>query len=233
MAGRGTRKSGAASKPQPTVRDVSDTISIVEVLRDVGFDTPAAQKRARAVLESAGLTRAGKTGIAPYKRDAAEALLAQNLARVCSRACAALMTGGRAPVVTGGTACEVCGGSNNRRAAIAASRDLRASSVRRVLVVGGTTQQHREVAQLLLGVELQFVDGTRASHSQKEAVANMAWAEMVIIWGPTPLRHAVSNLYTSEPPPHLRVITVHRRSIEALCMEVSRNCAPRSARQRA
>jgi hypothetical protein len=101
-----------------------------------------------------------------------------------------------------------------------------------VLVVGGTTQQHREAAQLLSGVELQFVDGTRASHSQKNAVANMAWADMVIVWGPTPLRHAVSNLYTSEPPPHLRVINVPRRSIEALCMEISRNCAPPGARRR-
>ena len=61
----------------------NDAVSIDEVLRAAGFDTPAAMKRARTALEAAGLTRAGKTAIAPYKRDAAEALLAQSLARVC------------------------------------------------------------------------------------------------------------------------------------------------------
>jgi hypothetical protein len=232
MIGRGTRRLSSPDRRQKERGDAPDAPPIREVLCGAGFDTPAAQRQARAVLEAARLTRPGKTGIAAYKRDAALALLAEKLARVCSRACAALSTDRRTPVVTGGPGCEVCGGSNNRRAAVAASRDLRACGVRRVLIVGGTVQQHREVEQLLTGVELQFVDGTRPSHSQKDAVANMAWADLVIIWGPTPLRHAVSNLYTSEPPPHLRVVTVHRRSIEALCMEISRNCAPPGSRRR-
>jgi len=195
------------------------------VLRAAGFDTPAAMKRARSALEAAGLTRAGKSGIAPYKRDAAEALLAQS--RVCGKECASLADASRTPVVTSGATCEVCGGSNNRRAALAALRDLRANSVRRVLVVGGTVHQHRDIEQLLTadGIALQFVDGTRASHSQKDAVANMARADLLVVWGSTPLRHAVSNLYTAEPPPHLRTILVSKRGIEALCREISRSYA--------
>ena len=233
MAGRGTRSRDGARKQRGNASpDDAATLRIDDLLREAGYATPASMKRARAVLESARLTRTGKTGIAPSKRDAAQAVLAQQLARVCSRACAALMTDGRAPVVTGAARCEVCGGSNNRRAAVAAGRDLRASGVRRLLVVGGTAQQHRDVAQLLDRIELEFVDGTRASHSQKDAVANMAWADMAVIWGPTPLRHAVSNLYTSDPPAHLRLITVHRRSIEALCLEISRHCDSSGARRR-
>lgn len=206
----------------------NDAVSIDDLLRAAGFDTPAAMKRARAALEAAGLTRASKTGIAPYKRDAAEALLAQSLARVCGKECASLADASRTPVITSGATCELCGGSNNRRAALAAVRDLRANGVRRVLIVGGTVHQHREIEQLLSadGVDLQFVDGTRASHSQRDAVANMARADLLVVWGSTPLRHAVSNLYTAEPPPHLRTVLVSKRGIEALCREISRSYAP-------
>ena len=223
------KRSGHASRPAAPPN--SDAIPIEEVLRSAGFDTPTAQKRARAALEAAGLTHARKTGIAAYKRDDALALLNRTLARVCGKACASLATPGRAPVVTTGATCEVCGGSNTRRAALAAVRALRANHVRNVLVVGGTAQQHREIEQLFVGsqVGLQFVDGTRASHSQKDAIANMARADLVIIWGSTPLRHAVSNLYTAEPPPHLRTIKISKRGIEALCTAISVSYASKRA----
>jgi hypothetical protein len=94
-----------------------------------------------------------------------------------------------------------------------------------VLVVGGTPQMHTELTQLFAGsgINLQLVDGTRASHSGKDAIANMNRAQLLVIWGSTPLRHAVSNLYTQEPPEHLRTITVSRRGIEALCSEIVRS----------
>jgi hypothetical protein len=67
------------------------------------------------------------------------------------------------------------------------------------------------------------VDGTQAQHTAKDALANRRWAQLVIIWGPTPLRHAVSDLYTSDPMPDARVVKITRRSIEALCQEVVRS----------
>lgn len=206
-----------------TSRDTA-TLQIADLLRELGFDTAVAARRARAALESAGLTRAGKQGIAAYKRDAAEAALASALMRVCSDGCAKLARARepREPVRTLAGGCEVCGGSNNRRAAIDAARSLRENGVSRVLIVGGTGALHRELEQLWSadGITVEWVDGTRASHSQRDADANMGRAQLLLIWGSTPLRHAVSRLYTQEPPAHLRVITVPRRGIAALCGEI-------------
>lgn len=216
----------AARARSPKAPPPDDALPIDNLLRDAGFDTAAALRAARAALEVAGLTRPGKRGIASEKRDRALAELAQRLMRVCGKACAALATGRRTAVITTGSTCEVCAGSNNRRAALAAARVLDAAGVRHMLVVGGTAQQQRDLADLLASPRLRmdFVDGTR-SHTQKDAIANMNRAQLLIIWGSTPLKHAVSNLYTAEPPAHLRAITVARRGIEAVCREIVRSYA--------
>jgi hypothetical protein len=210
-----------------------DVIPIRELLRDAGFVTSTAQKRAREVLESASLTRAGKSGIARYKRDDALALLARKLVRVCGDRCAALANDGRSPVRTASEACELCGGSNNRRSGLTAARILAENGVRAVLIVGGRRQQHREIEALFApaGVSVEWVDGTRDS-SQREANAAMRRAQLLIIWGSTQLRHAVSNLYTADPPRGLRSITVARRGIEALCDEITRSYERAPARRR-
>jgi hypothetical protein len=207
----------------------SDPHRINDFLRTQGYTTPDAIRRARAVLEAAGLTNARKEAIAGYKLAAAESALASALVRVCGDECAALARAMRSerrePVVTSGVGCEVCGGSNNRRAAVACAMTLRRNKVTRVLVVGGTAPQQHELRALLGGdgLELSFVDGTERSHSQRDAIANMRRNDVVVIWGPTPLRHAVSNLYTEAPLDGLRVITVPRRGIEALCGELVRS----------
>jgi hypothetical protein len=212
--------------------------SINDFLRARGYDTPDGMRRARAVLEAAGLTNARKKAIAGYKLAAAEGALASALVRVCGGGCAALAramsTERREPVVTSSATCEVCGGSNNRRAAIACAITLRRNRVRRLLVVGGSAPQQHELRSLLEGdgITLEFVDGTARSHSQRDAIANMRRADLVVVWGATPLRHAVSNLYTDAPLPGVRVITVPRRGIEALCGEIVRSYHASSREQR-
>ncbi len=130
----------------------------------------------------------------------------------------------REAVTVSALSCEICGGSNNRRAAIECLRTLRRRRIQRVVIVGGTANLRQELDRLVTGsdVQLRWVDGTRASRSQKDALADKRWAQLVVIWGPTPLRHAVSDLYTEEPLPHLRIVTVPRRGIEALCAEIVR-----------
>ena len=204
---------------------MSDALTIDALLRELGYERPEAIATARAVLERAGLTRPGKSGIAAYKRADAEAALAAALIRVCGPKCGALAPGGRrrrTPVVSTTTTCEVCHGSNNRRSAFACARMLRANRIERVLIVGGSATQQHELASLMpKGVELAFVDGTARSHTTKEAIANMNRVQLVVIWGPTPLRHAVSDLYTSAPPPHVRTVSIAKRGIEALCDAVT------------
>jgi hypothetical protein len=217
----------AASRPAAVAAGAAvpvNAVPVTELLLTAGFDTPAAMKAARRALEGAKLTRAGKTGMAGYKREAALALLAKTFVTVCGAECRALAPRGRTPAISG-TRCEVCGGSNNRRAALGAARALRANGVTRVLIVGGKGAQQREIAEVFgeHGIALQGIDGTQASHSQRDAQANMRRAQVLVIWGSTELRHAVSNLYTSEPPEHLRVVRVSRRGIEALCNEITRS----------
>jgi hypothetical protein len=225
--------------PTPAQTTSNDPLPIADLLRDLGYATAAAQRQARAALEAAGLTNARKQGIAASKRGRVERALAAALVRVCGDACAALVRGDRnerrTPVVTGRAGCEICGGSNNRRAALQCVRALRKNGVRTLLVVGGSAPLQHQLADLLTQAEAQppgraaaritveFVDGTKGSHTQKDAIAHMNRAQLMVIWANTPLRHAVSRHYTEETPSHLRTITVARRGIEALCAEIVRS----------
>jgi hypothetical protein len=212
--------------PRPGRDDNPEAAADIDAtLRAWGFDAPRALAAARAVLVQAGLTRAGKRGIVARKLPAARRALEAALARACCDECARLardLWPSRTPVRTGSASCEVCQDSNNRRAAIACALALRRAGVTRPLIVGGTDQNRHELAALLRpgGVTPAFVDGTR-THTQKEALANMRRSDIIVIWGSTPLKHAVSNLYAA-PPDGLRAITVPRRGIEALCRELIR-----------
>ncbi len=201
-------------------------IPIERLLAGAGYDTPAAQQAARTVLEATRLTRPGKHAIAAEKRETALAVLSGALAPSCgAAACSALSSGtGRTPVTVSPSACPVCNGSNNQRAALALAERMRARGLAKLLVVGGTPEQHRQLERLLapLGVSLRCVDGATGSHAQRDADPNLHWAQIVVIWGATPLPHKVSALYAA-PPPGVRLVKFARRGIEALCREVLRS----------
>jgi hypothetical protein len=215
------------SSPVDAARNIDD------FLRAHGYNTPEARQRARAALEAAGLTNPRKKNIAAYKLADAERAVSAALVRVCGEKCVRLArsmrTERREPVITTGATCEVCGGSNNRRATITCAALLKRKKVKRVLVVGGTPNQHQELRELFDGdgITLEFVDGTNKSHTQRDAIANMRRSDLVVIWGPTPLRHAVSEHYTSrysrETVPNVRIIPIPKRGIEALCNEIIRS----------
>ena len=207
---------------------MTDAINIEQFLRAHGFVSPDALRRGRAELERAGLTHPGKQAFIASKLDAAQQLLATTFLRACGDACVRIDREGagraREVMLVPGVACEICGGSNNRRAVITCVRLLLRKSITRLVIVGGTPNQHAEMKELLggTGLDLRFVDGTQG-HSGKDALANRRWAQLIVVWGPTPLRHAVSDLYTDEPLPHLRIVSVSRRSIEALCQAVTQS----------
>ena len=147
--------------------------------------------------------------------------------RICSDACVELLDvrGDKREIVRVTRAgCEVCNGSNNQRAMAECISALRRKKMLKIVIVGGSPGQRNDVRQYFegAGVDIRFVDGTSASHGAKEAERNKMWAQLIVIWGPTPLRHAVSNRYTEERYEGLKVVTVPRRGIEALCTEVVR-----------
>lgn len=193
-----------------------------------GFETAWAQHQARTVLEGAALTRPGKRAMTGTKVERARAALDAYLFRVCGDAdcdrVAAERRDGRLVVESQAARCEVCGGSNNRRAAVLLARACRAKNVTRILVLGGTAANHADLAALLegSGVTLRCVDGKAGSHTKSDALPNLKWAEVCAIWASTPLPHKVSVSYTDERPADLPMITVSRRGLEALCRELLR-----------
>jgi hypothetical protein len=126
-------------------RMMQGDIEIDAFIREQGFDLPPAARRARDILESAGLTHARKRAFASTKRLAAEAALTSSLVAVCSDECLRIDREGpgraREAVLVSGQSCGVCGGSNNRRAAIEAARLLRRRDVHNVLIIGGCRAQ--------------------------------------------------------------------------------------------
>jgi hypothetical protein len=205
---------------------VTQAIDLARFLQNEGFDTPDAAARARTVLEAGGLTRPGKRAMAAEKLTAARALIGGRLLKFCGDdACRYRAAGAKEPVRVAAASCEVCGGSNNRRAALSLVERLQQRGIDRLLIVGGTPTLHAELDQLLSphGIKLRYVDAATGSHSARDAVPDMQWAQVAVIWGASPLPHKVSRLYTADPPPHLRVVKFARRGIEALCKEVLRS----------
>ncbi|HEY5477448.1 MAG TPA: hypothetical protein VIK11_12130 [Tepidiformaceae bacterium] len=202
---------------------------ISDWLTTLGYDTVAAAEAARTVLEAAKFTQPRKRSMSVEKLSRAADLLAVHLVRACDqpacqRAAPAISPAHRLVVLTTSkNGCEVCGGSNNRSAATAFVEAARRAGVGRVLIVGGSPVHHRELSRLAgSAVEFRFVDGAEGNHTKRDALANLQWADALVIWANTPLPHSVSVSYTDECPPGLPSVTVRRRGVEGLCVELSR-----------
>lgn len=211
-------------KPPPP----SQEVNLREFLAGEGYTTTWAQHQARAVLEAGGLTRPGRTAMLATKSGPARELLAKWLMRTCGApecvAWANESVNGRLVLEAPELTCEVCGSSNNRRAAMAMVRACQAAKVTRILVVGGVSNTRAEMESLVegTGIELRLIDGSSGRHTRNDAAPNLAWAQLLVIWGSSPLPHAVSNTYTAERPRDLKMITVSRRGVEAICREIQR-----------
>ncbi|MGH3810300.1 MAG: hypothetical protein ACRDRU_27510, partial [Pseudonocardiaceae bacterium] len=96
---------------------MSDT-AIADLLAGEGFRSSTAVETARGALESAGLTRPGKTRMADEKLERARDTIGRMLVRHCSspECLASVADDGRQPVQVERAQCSVCSGSNNTRA---------------------------------------------------------------------------------------------------------------------
>ena len=201
---------------------MSDT-AIADFLRSEGFRASSAIASARGALEGASLTRPGKTRIADEKLDRARDAIDRLLVRHCSspECIAEVADDGRQRVEVERAHCSVCSGSNNLRALRRMGSACTRANVRRVLVIGGRPPMYAEIERTLgRDLELRFVDGTSNLPNGTDALRDCAWADLLIIWAPTPLPHKVSSLYRAEVCGVAHRVTVHRRGIEALAAEV-------------
>ena len=205
---------------------MSAPIDREKLLGELGYGHPDARARALEVLYAAGLTNPRKKAVAADKRERIRAALEAALVRRCPRCTERGPADGRLAVPTvDPTDCDSCGGSANRLALIRAAEACRRGSIHRVLVVGGAPSVHAVLRDLWPpGLELRIVPGTDR-HTRTDAAANLAWADVVLVWGSTQLDHKVSRLYSR--PGERRVVTVPRRGIEALADALAARAAGR------
>lgn len=208
-------------------------LAIDDLLRNEGFGSTHARAAAREVLEAAGLTRPGKQRIAAEKLNRARDALNAAIVAHCSKpeCMAAVAHDARRSVEVEPAHCSICTGSNNRRALRRMAHACAAAGVHRLLIVGGRPPAYVELERTLAGapLELRFVDGTQHLPNLNDALQDCAWADLLVVWAPTPLPHKVSLLYRAEVCNVAHRVMVHRRGLEALAGEVVTHLSRRSA----
>ncbi len=198
-------------------------VPITRLRSELGLHEDA-EPALRALLADRGLLVAH--GVNGSTLREVRALLAAELAVSCGDpVCDTLAPRFGGPVVVRGASCIVCCGSVNERArkrALAACRD---AGVRRIVVLGGSPRAREELygdyvdrlpdgTSRPFGIEWRLVDGT-GRPSEREALANIAWADIIVVWANTQLDHKVSTLYTNSG--HRRIVTCAQRGSGALC----------------
>jgi hypothetical protein len=207
----------------------TDSIAKTALFRELGYAGP--WEPLELVLEEAGLSRRTKQRISRLKTGAVQELLQARFVRVCGRGDCQVrvreISSGRLPVQAVRQAdCEVCGGSVNRAAVDRMVTALTRTRWGRLCVVGGSPEAHRELEALTAGrLELRLV-GNERRHTRSEAEANLRWADLVVIWGSTPIAHKVTALY---PAGHARVLTLHKRGVAELARAVEQRCERQAA----
>jgi hypothetical protein len=201
---------------------------IADLLESLGFDTEEGRSPARAVLEAESLTRPGKANIDETKRARVEALLAERFLVTCGdRYCDSRAAGRRAIRAALTTSCRICEGSANRRALVEAEASMARAGIVRVVIVGGGTKSRQELEQTKSSDwSLRLVDGTGRC-TLDQAVADARWAELVVIWGSTPLDHSVSGLY-AQAAAGPRCLQTAKRGLSAMLLEVAVHARRRS-----
>ena len=199
---------------------------ITVFLNSLGISDVAEQAVARQILEDTGHTRAGKVNMAVHKEPAAQESLQARLAFHCSTAACREALAGDAGVeenprkllLVAREACEVCGGSADRRALLDMANAMGEAGFSRIVVVGGTDQKAARIRELCpTTVVWRFVDGLKKVN-EKNAASDLKWADVVVIWATTPLPHHVSNLYSKS----VHAITAPTSGIAALAREAAR-----------
>lgn len=101
--------------------------------------------------------------------------------------------------------CEICDGSDTRRAIRRFGEALLLRGVKRLTLVGGSPPYHRILKEHLdARVELHLIPGD-ARHTQTQAQHEQRWAQLIVVWGGTLLDHSVSGHYGGDTPPTIRV----------------------------
>ncbi|MDP2272028.1 MAG: hypothetical protein Q8N23_07525 [Archangium sp.] len=173
------------------------------------------------MLETAGLTRAGKSRMSQEKVERATVLLEEKVFLHCTNPdCLTFAkASGKEPVsCEPRNTCQRCFGSDNARAVKDVLDACRKRGFSKLVIVGGSPTVRHELERLVpSALELRLVDGTKA-RPLDQARADLAWGDVVLLWGATELHHKVSNQYqdTATGPLKRKLVHVPRRGIAQL-----------------
>lgn len=191
---------------------MSADVEIDAWLSAEGFGLPDVKVKARAALEEAGLTRAGKQRLSMEKvARAKEALEAKFFLHCATPECVAFAraSGREAVRCEPKSTCRRCGGSDNQRAVRDLVEACRARGASKLVIVGGSPSVREELERLVgSALALRLVDGTRAKPIE-QAKADLAWADLVLLWGATELHHKVSKQYSDSAQGDVKKKVVH------------------------
>jgi hypothetical protein len=195
-------------------------LEISRLLSALGFGREPEAAAARRRLEEANLTRPGKVRISSDKVGLVAQCLNDQFALVCGRAlCTASIPPNVQLVIVDEHKCRVCGGSDKRRACLRLRKALQTAGRHqlRLIVVGGAPRTSAELASLDLGpVTMRSIFGDRP-HELSGVRADIAWADLLLVWSATELAHKVSVPYvTTAQALGVPIITCPRRGVAAL-----------------
>ncbi|TNE44613.1 MAG: hypothetical protein EP343_28555 [Deltaproteobacteria bacterium] len=180
--------------------------------------------------EALGLwAQAGGQALLPHlyvESSSASALIERHLVlcchhEACQEACAS-SSGRGVLLVDDASLCEVCEGSDNRRAVQQMVRACRVHRIYKVVLVGGSPDAHAELKHLIPdNFDLRLVSG-KLRRDKQQATDDLRYSDLVVIWGPTILPHKISELYTKQKdsfPGKLHV--VHTRGVASMARDVA------------
>jgi hypothetical protein len=196
-----------------------------KLARELGYG--GAMDALEHALQEARLSRPEKRNISPAKRASVAELIAERFLLVCRRGdCQAETRDDDRMVVAASSPefCEVCGGSPVSASLRTMVDACQTAGIRRLVVIGGSptirTRLERELGSAL---ELRLVDGTVA-RTAVQARDDLAWADVVVLWGSSELAHKATMAYPVGNP---KVVRLVRRGIPALAREVVRHARAR------
>ena len=197
-----------------------DNVPLSDMLAEMGVAPESWQAAREALVEARVISgRPNRAGIAISKRDAVRATLEAAFLLHCRNGdCRRAAAGASATLLVEQFACSVCGGSADRRALGQMAQAMERAGLSRLLVVGGTEVKTRQIrANSPSWLECRFVDSVVARDTRYFR-DHKRWAEVIAIWGGTPLPHKVSRHFDAKGDP--RVVTVRGTGIATLAEAV-------------
>ena len=194
-------------------------VALPELLSSRGFEGAGADL-ALAELCRLGLTRRGKTRIASAKIGAVDEALGAAFLRRCSKpACRRDASDARVEVFVSAGYCEICGGSDNRRAVEDMLAAMRRAGYARLLVAGGSPGTRGDLERLCAGrVGLRFVT-EETTPNRKTVGSLLGWSDIAAVWTSTEISHKATAVLRGP-----KVLKVPRRGVAALAAAVRDRC---------